>query len=431
MASNLHEHHRRLRRQLKRLKIEKSSIKETGEELGRGSYGVVVVLEVNGLRCAGKKLHDALFNWSSNEEKVYLVDKFAEECIRVSELRHPNIVQLLGVDYDEKSITLVMELLPLSLSECLERYENIPYFIKNSILLDVALGLNYLHKQTPPIIHRDLSTNNVLLTSSLQAKIADFGVARALKYRNDGALDSPYEPMTMVPGNQFVMPPEALIKAIDESGKALAVYDTKLDCYSFGNMIVQVVLQTDQLQLSDTGASYQTTSEVKCHSHYLLKMEGDPLHNLAVQCLESDPQKRPSADDVILYLQSIISDNPPPFENQIIMFNAFLSTSRTVQCLEMEKSDQILQKQDFECEVAGLQAKIETLEHELDAKNADVKTKNAEITAMKLVNHNLSTQLAWVSSACMTCHACSLIPRFISSEPGLGMRLPFMHKYSI
>ena len=280
MASNLHEHHRRLRRQLKRLKIEKSSIKETGEELGRGSYGVVVVLEVNGLRCAGKKLHDALFNWSSNEEKVYLVDKFAEECIRVSELRHPNIVQLLGVDYDEKSITLVMELLPLSLSECLERYENIPYFIKNSILLDVALGLNYLHKQTPPIIHRDLSTNNVLLTSSLQAKIADFGVARALKYRNDGALDSPYEPMTMVPGNQFVMPPEALIKAIDESGKALAVYDTKLDCYSFGNMIVQVVLQTDQLQLSDTGASYQTTSEVKCHSHYLLKMEGDPLRKL-------------------------------------------------------------------------------------------------------------------------------------------------------
>ena len=407
MASNLHEHHRRLRRRLKRLKIEKSSVKETGDELGRGSYGVVVVLEVNGLRCAGKKLHDALFNWSSNEEKVYLVDRFVEECIRLSELRHPNIVQLLGVDYDDKSITLVMELLPLSLSECLERYENIPYFIKNSILLDVALGLNYLHKQTPPIIHRDLSTNNVLLTSSLQAKIADFGVARALKYRNDGAPDgpydgvpdNPYEPMTMVPGNQFVMPPEALIKAIDESGKALAVYDTKLDCFSFGNMIVQVVLQTDQVELSDTVSFYQTTNEVKCYSHYLLKMEGDPLHKLVVQCLEFDPQKRPSADDIILYLHKTILDNPPPFENQIVMFNAFLSTNKTLQSLEMEKS---LQKQDLECEVAGLQAKIETLECELEAKNVDVKTKNAEIAAMKLVNHNLSIQLAWVSIGCMT-----------------------------
>ena len=197
----------------------------------------------------------------------------------------------------------------------------------------------------------------------------------------------------------------------------LAVYDTKLDCYSFGNMIVQVVLQTDQLQLSDTGSSYQTTSEVKCHSHYLLEMEGDPLHNLAVQCLEFDPQKRPSADDIILYLQSIIRDNPPPFENQIVMFNAFLSASKTVQCLEMEKSDQMLQKQDLECEVAGLQAKIETLERELEAKNADVKTKNAEITAMKLVNHNLSTQLAWVSSA--ACHA-----MHVASFPG---SFPLLH----
>ena len=56
MASNLHEHHRRLRRQLKRLKIEKSSLKETGDELGRGSYGVVVVLEVKRSAMRGKEI---------------------------------------------------------------------------------------------------------------------------------------------------------------------------------------------------------------------------------------------------------------------------------------------------------------------------------------------------------------------------------------
>ena len=403
MASNLREYHKRLRRKLKNLKIDKSAIKSTNDVLGRGSYAVVVALEVNGLECAGKKLHDTLFDWSSNEERVYLVDKFAEECIRMGELRHPNIVQLLGVDYDETSITLVMERLPMSLSECLERYEDIPYFIKNAILLDVALGLNYLHKQVPPIIHRDLSTNNVLLTSTLQAKIADLGVARALQPKDD-ASDS-FEPMTMVPGNQIVMPPEALINAIDESGKGLAVYDTKLDCFSFGNVIVQVVCQTDQLKLPDHESDPAYPSEARRRSRYLQTMKDHPLYKLTVQCLENDPKERPSADDIVRCLRAIILNDPPPFENQIVMFKAFLSNNKAVQSLQMEA----LQKswaqecsdsrcQNLELEVAGLKAKLETLEHELEIKTADVTTSNAKITAKELVIQNLNTQLAWVSS---------------------------------
>ena len=405
MAYNLREYHKRLRKKLKNLKISKSAIKYTDDVLGRGSYAVVVALEVNGLECAGKILHDALFDWSSNEEKVYLVDKFAEECIRMGELRHPNIVQLLGVDYDETSITLVMERLPMSLSECLERYEDIPDFIKNAILLDVALGLNYLHKQEPPIIHRDLSTNNVLLTSALQAKIADLGVARALQPK-DGASDSfEFEPMTMVPGNQIVMPPEALINAIDESGKALAVYDTKLDCFSFGNVIVQVVCQTDQLKLPDHGSVPAYPSEVRRRLRYLQTMNDHPLYKLTVQCLENDPQERPSADDIVRYLRGIILNDPPPFENQIVMFKAFLSNNKAVQSLQMGA----LQKswaqecsdgrcQSLEIEVAGLKAKLGALECELEKKNVDVTTTNAEIAAKQLVIQDLNTQLSWVSS---------------------------------
>ena len=60
----------------------------------------------------------------------------------------------------------------MSLTQCLDQYKMIPNYIKNSILLDVSLGLLYLHKQTPPIVHRDLTTNNVLLTSGLKAKIS-------------------------------------------------------------------------------------------------------------------------------------------------------------------------------------------------------------------------------------------------------------------
>ena len=60
---------------------------------------------------------------------------------------------------------LIMECLPMSLINYLEQNKIIPNHIKNSILLDVSLGLLYLHTQTPHIIHCDLTANNVLLTS--------------------------------------------------------------------------------------------------------------------------------------------------------------------------------------------------------------------------------------------------------------------------
>ena len=92
----------------------------------------------------------------------------------MSKLSHPNLVQFLGVCFERSPDgnrdipILVMELLPMSLTQYLEKYDNIPRSIKNSILLDVSLGLLYLHNQSPPIAHRDLTANNVLLTSGLK-----------------------------------------------------------------------------------------------------------------------------------------------------------------------------------------------------------------------------------------------------------------------
>ena len=71
-----------------------------------------------------------------------------------------------------------MERLDGSLDDILETVPNIPLVLKRSMLEDVSGGLFYLHKHTPQIIHRDLMAKNVLLTSSLVAKITDFGNAR-------------------------------------------------------------------------------------------------------------------------------------------------------------------------------------------------------------------------------------------------------------
>ena len=62
---------------------------------------------------------------------------------------------------------MVMEMMADSLTSFVDKHEKIPVHIKYSIVHDVSLGLCYLHNHDPPIVHRDLSPNNVLLTAHL------------------------------------------------------------------------------------------------------------------------------------------------------------------------------------------------------------------------------------------------------------------------
>jgi len=107
---------------------------ETKEKLYSGAYGEGVVVKVQGLRCAGIKID--MTNASHEQDSAR--ERFVQKCLQLSRLRHSNIVQFFGVRFaHSKAPTLVMELLPLSLSECLEKYVEIPTHTKNSILLDV------------------------------------------------------------------------------------------------------------------------------------------------------------------------------------------------------------------------------------------------------------------------------------------------------
>jgi serine/threonine protein kinase len=153
----------------------------TGVKIGHGSYASIVEVNYMGLKCAGKTIYEVLLE-QGEANYVYTVHHFKEECRILSTLRHPNIVQFLGVHFSEnKGVPmLVMEFLPMNLTSCIEKHGILPEEISYSILYDVALGLYYLHSQPSPIIHRDLSANNVLLTYNMDAKISDLGVARIL-----------------------------------------------------------------------------------------------------------------------------------------------------------------------------------------------------------------------------------------------------------
>ena len=207
---------------------ELSLVQVTDRELGHGSYATVLELEYMGLKCAGKKIHELLLKQG---DISYAIFRFEEECRLLSQIRHPNIVQFLGVYFQEgvQVPILVMEFLSTNLTSCIEQYSILPNEISYSILHDVALGLCHLHSQMLPIIHRDLSSNNVLLTSNMTAKISDMDVARILELT---PLQASH--MTQTPGTPAYMPPEVMI--------ANPKYDTSVDKFSYGIMMIHIAI---------------------------------------------------------------------------------------------------------------------------------------------------------------------------------------------
>ena len=190
---------------------------------------------MNGLVCAGKKIHEVLLD-VGNVGVRDITAKYVQECQLMSDLRHPNITQFLGLCFlpDCQLPVLVMERLDGSLDDLLESVPNIPLALKRSMLEDVARGLVYLHNHDPKIIHRDLTSKNVLLSPSLMAKITDFGNSRLVNIQ-PGQLA---QTLSRNPGTMVYMPPEALTAA--------ARYGPSLDIFSFGHLGLFVGLQVGQ-----------------------------------------------------------------------------------------------------------------------------------------------------------------------------------------
>lgn len=271
--------------------LHKFSLKceETGRELGQGSYATVMELTYKGLKCAGKNIHRVLYRQLKDD----LVARFSEECKLISELRHPNIVQFLGVHFEsDNTPILVLEYIPLTLSLCLEQNGAMPEEISYSILTDVILGLRYLHEQDPPIIHRDLSANNILLTENLTAKISDLGVAKIINVPI-----SCVSRLTSVPGTPCYMPPEALIPT--------PKYNISIDIFSYGVLIIHIFsgqwpLPTEANILDpDQPNRLIPVSEADRRLLYLNKMgESHPMVQLIRSCLNNNSMLRPKAVEI-------------------------------------------------------------------------------------------------------------------------------------
>ena len=190
---------------------------------------------------------------------------------------------------------MVMEKMQHSLRQLLENYDNIPLNVKLSILDKVCLGLRYLHSRDPPIVHRDLTPNNILLSYHLEAKITDLGVAKVMQTTDT-------KTMTKAPGTTDFMPPECLADR--------PVYDVSLDVFSYGGVILYTITHLWPHPSSwvkfnpDTGGSIYL-SELQRRQHYLDKMTGgaEDLKPLVVSCLDNNPKNRPPLTQISMTIK--------------------------------------------------------------------------------------------------------------------------------
>ena len=283
-----------------------TGVRVTDRELGHGSYATVLELEYMGLKCAGKKIHELLLKQG---DASYTVRRFEEECRLLSQVRHPNIVQFLGVYFQQgvRVPILVMEFLPTNLTSCIEQYGILPKEISYSILHDVALGLYYLHSQTPPIIHRDLSSNSVLLTPNLTAKISDLGVARILSLQVSRRL-------TQTPGTPAFMPPEVMVTNPN--------YDTCIDVFSYSIMMIHMFSgqwpepQCSQCRI-EGGKLIPVTEAERREKFFEVIEDKHPLIDLIHMCINNDPQLRPHAGEIIRQVSRVAAQFPAAFANRL------------------------------------------------------------------------------------------------------------------
>ena len=358
--------------------------------LGIGSYGKVCKAKCDDLLCAAKVMHETLFDPSTSQsvalrrEHRLPIKRFERECEFLSTLRHPNIIQYLNVytDPDTGLPVLLMELMDSSLTHFLESSpQPVPYHIQVNLCHDVTLALSFLHSNS--IIHRDLSSNNILLIGNVRAKVTDFGMARL------GELSSKVTHLTytMCPGTDAYMPPEAVK---EEPG-----YSEKIDCFSFGVIVVQMLTclfpkpgnRRKEVEINHPGLPSGTfeirVSEVERRQNHISKIDPNhPLLMIALDCLKDKDVERLVAQELCDRVATL--KDGPLYEDSIRSMPERITSDRQEPKVPARAADSVdLIQQRHAAEVERLQRVIHLQNTQLDEKEQSIQRKDHIATAVQ------------------------------------------------
>ncbi|XP_016201267.1 LRR receptor-like serine/threonine-protein kinase FEI 1 isoform X2 [Arachis ipaensis] len=242
-------------------------------------------------------------------------DRFFERELEIlGSIKHRHLVNLRGYCNSPTSKLLIYDYLPGgSLDEALhERSEQLDWDSRLNIIMGAAKGLAYLHHDcSPRIIHRDIKSSNILLDGNLDARVSDFGLAKLLE-------DEESHITTIVAGTFGYLAPEYM-----QSGRATE----KTDVYSFGVLTLEVLSgkrPTDasfiEKGLNIVGwLNFLITENrrreiVDPHCEGIQVESLDALLSVAIQCISSSPEDRPTMHRVVQLLESeVLTPCPSDF----------------------------------------------------------------------------------------------------------------------
>ncbi|CDP14155.1 unnamed protein product [Coffea canephora] len=259
--------------------------------IGTGGYGSVYRAQLpSGKLVALKKLHRL------EGENLNFDKSFRNEANMLSKIRHRNIVKLFGFCLHQRCMFLIYEYMDRGSLFCILRDESeaveLDWVKRVNLIKGIAGALSYLHHDCdPPIIHRDVSSNNILLNSQLEATLSDFGTARILE------LDSSNQ--TVIAGTFGYMAPELAYTM---------VVTEKSDAYSFGVVVLETLFgKHPQDFLSSFSSQPNEPTMLKDLLDARLPPPTNPLvvrnvvfaTALALDCINANPKCRPTMQQVV------------------------------------------------------------------------------------------------------------------------------------
>ena len=211
--------------------------------------------------------------------------QFINEMRLLSSLRHPNICTVMGACMGSEPM-LIMEYMQMGSLFSLLHNETVPLSgeLILPILQDVTRGLRFLHSASPPVVHSDLKSANILVDNMFRAKVADFGLSQK---KQVGAAGTPYW-----------MAPELLRKESDNTPSS--------DVYSFGIILYEAYTRKVPYDGEDFDDVINLVADKQVQKRPSLPESVPPqITSMMTECLADDPNQRPIFDELDVRLNRL------------------------------------------------------------------------------------------------------------------------------
>lgn len=271
--------------------------------LGEGGFGYVFKgwIEENGTAPAKPGTGITVAVKSLKQDALQGHREWVAEVNFLGQLHHPNLVKLIGYCIEDDQRLLVYEFMARGSLEnhLFQRALPLPWLSRIKIALGAAKGLAFLHGGTEPVIYRDFKASNILLDVEYNAKLSDFGLAKA------GPQGDKTHVSTRVVGTYGYAAPEYVMTGHLTS---------KSDVYSFGVVLLEMLTGRRSVDkkrpngeqnlvawarphLGDRRRLYQLV-DPRLEYNYSIKGV-QKVAQIAYYCLSRDPKTRPSMDEVV------------------------------------------------------------------------------------------------------------------------------------